>query len=246
MDTRMSVISERKLWFQHAECDFYTQMSVISTRSVILTRKNVISTLTTCTRVISTRRVGCWHVWVWLWHSRKWLWNAYVSNPHSACRNHFCVWCSHVFCDEHTHKCNFWTQRVISTRTSVISTRSWKCWKRTNVNMMLTTGEKFLKSPSHATLGFRLGWIFYGQSFLCGKLISRVLRLCDQFIQIWNLGWHFWLFLDDFKKYSTTVISTRTRVYSRAEYDFDTYVWVWLRVEFKLHTCDFKTRANLN
>jgi hypothetical protein len=31
MNTRTSVISERKVWFPHAECDLYTQ-SVIATR----------------------------------------------------------------------------------------------------------------------------------------------------------------------------------------------------------------------
>jgi hypothetical protein len=45
-----------------------------------------------------------------------WLWHSYVSKPHSACRNH-------SYCDEHTHECNFWTQSVISTRTSVIYLR---------------------------------------------------------------------------------------------------------------------------
>jgi hypothetical protein len=76
----------------------------------MLKRTNVITTLTivisTRTRVISTRRV-------WLWHS-------YLLKPHSTCRNHSCLWCSHAYCDEHTHKCNCWSQSVISTRTSVI------------------------------------------------------------------------------------------------------------------------------
>jgi hypothetical protein len=49
-----------------------------------------------------------------------WLWHSYVLKPHSAFRNHSCVWCSHAYCDEHTHECNFWTQSMISTRTSVI------------------------------------------------------------------------------------------------------------------------------
>jgi hypothetical protein len=40
-----------------------------------------------------------------------------------ACRNHSFVWFSHAYCDEHTHECNFWTQSVISTRTSVIYIR---------------------------------------------------------------------------------------------------------------------------
>jgi hypothetical protein len=56
----LSVISTRRVWLPHAECDFYTQ-SVISIRSVILTRTNVITTLTTVistrTRVIFKRRV---------------------------------------------------------------------------------------------------------------------------------------------------------------------------------------------
>jgi hypothetical protein len=90
----------------------------------MLKRTNVISTLTTVistrTRVISTRRVWCWYVWLWLWHSWKWLWHSYVLKPHSACRNHSCVWFSHAYCDDDTHECNFWTKSVNSTRTSVI------------------------------------------------------------------------------------------------------------------------------
>jgi hypothetical protein len=110
----------RILQCSHSYCDFCTKMSVIFKCSVILTRTNVMTTLTT---VIATRRVWCWHVWVRLWHSRKWLWHSYVSKPHSACRNHYCVWCSHAYCDEHTHECNFWTQSVHSTCTSVIYMR---------------------------------------------------------------------------------------------------------------------------
>jgi hypothetical protein len=107
----------RLMWCSRAYCDFYSQRSVISTRSVILTRTNVIATLTT---VISTLRVWCWHLWVWLW-------NSFVPKPHSACRNHSCVWCLHAYRDEHKHECNFWTQRVISTRTSVIYIRKVRC-----------------------------------------------------------------------------------------------------------------------
>jgi hypothetical protein len=84
----------RIVWCSHPYCDdFYTQMSVVSSRNVILTRTNVTTTLTTVisthSRVISTRRVWCWHIWVWSWHS-------YVLKLHSACRNHSCVWCSHA------------------------------------------------------------------------------------------------------------------------------------------------------
>jgi hypothetical protein len=124
-----SAIATRRVWFLHAEYDFYTQ-SVISTRIAIL-KRNVVTTLTTVistrTRMTSTRRVWCWHVWVWLWHSqkwlwhsRKWVWHSYVLKPHSACSNQSCAWCSHAYCDEHTHECNFWTHIVILTRTSVI------------------------------------------------------------------------------------------------------------------------------
>jgi hypothetical protein len=77
-------------------------MSVMSTRSVILTRTNEITPLTT---VISTRRVWCWHVWVYIWLIRV---------------------KSTLVCDVHTHTVMntrtsyVWTQTVISTRTSVI------------------------------------------------------------------------------------------------------------------------------
>jgi hypothetical protein len=108
--------------FLHAECDFYTQ-SVISTLSVILKLSNVTTTLTTVistrTRVISTRRVWCWHVWVVILTLTKVVMTL-IRVKTTACRNHSCVWCSHAYCDEHTHECNFWTQSVISTRTSVI------------------------------------------------------------------------------------------------------------------------------
>jgi hypothetical protein len=78
-----------------------------------------ITVISTRKRVIYTRRVWCWHVWVWLL-----LWHLYVSKALSACRNHSFVWYSHAYCDEHTHKCNFWKQSVNSTRTSVIYLRS--------------------------------------------------------------------------------------------------------------------------
>jgi hypothetical protein len=55
--------------------------------------------ISTRTSVIYTRRVRCWHVWVWLWHSRKWLWHSYVVT---------------LVCDVHMHT-------VMNTRTSVIS-----------------------------------------------------------------------------------------------------------------------------
>jgi hypothetical protein len=102
MVTRTCVISEHKVWFQqtrvviytcrvrfpHAERYFYAQ-SVIAARSVILTRTNVIATLTTViwtrTRVISTRKVWFWHVWVRLWHSKVWFTHARVEFQHDAC-----------------------------------------------------------------------------------------------------------------------------------------------------------------
>jgi hypothetical protein len=122
----MRVIYICRVRFPHAECDFYTQR-VISTRSMILKRTNVITTLTTLISKreteIFTRRVWCWHVWVLLWHSRKWLWHSYVLKSHSACGNHSCVWCSHAYYDEHKHKCNFWTQSVNFTWLSVIYIR---------------------------------------------------------------------------------------------------------------------------
>jgi hypothetical protein len=131
MDKRTSIFSERKVCFQHAVFDFYTQMSVI------LTRTNVIRTLTTKissrTRVITTRRVWFSHViWVSLWHSRKCLWHSYVSKPDSACINHSCVWCSHAYCEERKvwlQQARLWficvdsdfhSQSVITTLTIVI------------------------------------------------------------------------------------------------------------------------------
>jgi hypothetical protein len=87
------------------ECNFGTQ-SVISTRmSVFYTRMSLfytrMSLFYTRMSVFYTRRGRCWHVWVWvwLWHSQNWLWHSYVSKPHSACRNHSCVWFSHAYCE---------------------------------------------------------------------------------------------------------------------------------------------------
>jgi hypothetical protein len=83
------------VWCSHAECDdCYKQMSVIS-----------------------TRRLSFQHTFLQWW---VWLWHLYVLKPHYACRNHSCVWCLHAYFDENTHECNFWTQNVISIRTSVI------------------------------------------------------------------------------------------------------------------------------
>jgi hypothetical protein len=97
------------VWFLHAECNFHTQS------------------------VTSTRRLSLLHAQEWFLHaecdvdtyerdydSHTLGWMSYVLKLHSACRNHSCVWCSHAYCDEHTYKCNFWTQSVISIHTSVI------------------------------------------------------------------------------------------------------------------------------
>jgi hypothetical protein len=100
-------------------CWNHTLLSEITLVRVFIT----VYVWTSHKRVISTRRVWCWHAWVWLWHSRKWLRHLYVSKPYSACGNHSFVWCSHAYWDEHTHECNFWTQSVISTRPSVIYIR---------------------------------------------------------------------------------------------------------------------------
>jgi hypothetical protein len=73
------------VWHLHTKCNFHTQRvistrivwfwHVISTRSVMLNRKNVMTTLTTVisTRTRCTRRVLFWHVCVWLRHARVWF-----------------------------------------------------------------------------------------------------------------------------------------------------------------------------
>jgi hypothetical protein len=111
MVTRSSVISERKVWFPHAEWDFYTQ-SVIATRCVILSRTNVIATL-----------IQLWfqHAQVWFLHVqcdfymqsvifiyRKWV-------IHAECN-------FHRQCDYDAHDRDFYTQSVILTRISLIMT----------------------------------------------------------------------------------------------------------------------------
>jgi hypothetical protein len=100
----------------HSQCDFDT---VISTH----------------TRMISTRTVWCWHIWVWLWHS-------YVLIPQYACKNHSCVWCSHAYCDEHTHKSKF------RTLTSVITTREvWFLHAKYNIHTQSVISTRRVQFP---------------------------------------------------------------------------------------------------
>jgi hypothetical protein len=87
--TLTSVITTR-------ECDFYTQ-SVISTRIVILTPTNVITTFTTDCDF--TRRVWFPHTWEYFWH--------------------VCMWIDTHECDFYTLECGLYTQSVFSTRSVI-------------------------------------------------------------------------------------------------------------------------------
>jgi hypothetical protein len=85
MNTRTSVIYERKVWFQHArvwfiylECNFYTQ-SVIATR-----------------RVWFPNAVWFWHAQMWLRHLQLWFQQA---------QN----WFLHAECDVDTYECDYGT-----------------------------------------------------------------------------------------------------------------------------------------
>jgi hypothetical protein len=122
IDTRMSVIFERKVWLQHAsvwfihvECDFHTQS------------------------VISTRRVLFPHA-VWFWHAQMSLRHLQLWFLHAECDvdTHECDYDTHD-CDYDTHTCQNHTlcveiilvydvhmHSVMDTRTSVISER--KMW----------------------------------------------------------------------------------------------------------------------
>jgi hypothetical protein len=195
----------------HVEVNFHTQ-SVMSTRSVMLKRTTVNTTLTTeistRTRVISTRRLWCWHVWVWLWHSQKWLWHSYVLKPHSACRNHFFLW---------------WTQSEISTRTSVIYIYRVRfphaecdfytqcdVLKRKNVNTTLTTE---ISTRTRVISARRVWWwhvwvwLWHSRKWLWHSYVLKPQSACRNHSCVWC---------------------------SNAYCDEHTH-------EFQLDTCDFKT-----
>jgi hypothetical protein len=63
------------VWFSHASCDEHTHECNFWTQSVISTR----------TRVISSRRVWSWDVWVWLRHARVWITHARVEFQLDTC-----------------------------------------------------------------------------------------------------------------------------------------------------------------
>jgi hypothetical protein len=133
MFTRTSVFSERKVWFQHAKCDFYTQS------------------------VIYLCRVWFLYARMWLQHARVWFQHAQEWFLHAKCNFHpqseilyaecnfdtyACEYDTHE-CDYDTHKIDFYTQSTISTRRvwfyiqSVVSTPARVIKSRLRVNMTL-------------------------------------------------------------------------------------------------------------
>jgi hypothetical protein len=65
---------------------------------------------------------------------------------------------------------------------------------------------------------------------------SRGLSI-KKFIQIWNLGWHFWLFLDAFKKYSPLSFLYIKILFPLSEFIFSLYSFSfsYFLILFHLH-----------
>jgi hypothetical protein len=64
ISTRTSVIYIHRVWFLHAGCNFHTQCDVETQKCDYDTHD---CDFNNPSRVISTRRVWFWNIWVWLW-----------------------------------------------------------------------------------------------------------------------------------------------------------------------------------
>jgi hypothetical protein len=99
------------VWCSYAYCDEHSHECNFGTQSAISTR----------TTMIYTRRLRCWHVWVWLWHESD-----YDTQNHTM-RVEITLVCD-VYSHNVMHTCTsviFWNQSVIFARSVWFLPAEW-------------------------------------------------------------------------------------------------------------------------